>query len=635
MKRLVGLLLGLSSVALALPEGPNVQAGTVQSQTSGQVMTLQQLSDRAIINWNRFNIDPQELVRVLQPNQAAILLNRVVGQDPSHILGQLQANGNIWLLNPNGILFGPQSQVNVGGLLASTWQLRDQDFLAGRYHFTAPEGPQAALVNQGELRVSDQGYLVLAAPLISQEGLLVANLGRVAMIAGQQATLSLDGLIHYRLAPESGTPGPVLLDASMLSQVLRNVVAQGTMPEASIVQRQDGRIWLTHASGANLQSGQVNAESVVLDSTRGTLLNPGARLSGSDLRVLSQGTAITRAGSSLHAPNGFAEVSAARVSLAGQVQAQDFLIDPEFLHIVPGNSGTLDGEDPIFAGTSAGSNSTISVDYLESITQGFVYLEANNSLFVDNGASLSMQPGVGLTLATVFGNVTFENLNDRVETTGANLNISAGNNIQVGQLRSNGRDVSLNSSQGSISANVVADRLFVDTPGEVAVQTQVNDLFLFQGGNVTLTNSADLTIRSLDVAGNATLNASGDLFFDVAEASNQVAGTAVINATGSVILPDVFTALIADTIFVDAGQDIVAPVLPNSLGPIWIVPMWLSGPVAHFCRMWSSRPPTSPFSPPKATSTMPLIPIGLWSASLASRVWWPPTSPSIPLAPST
>jgi filamentous hemagglutinin family protein len=125
-----------------------VQAGSVQSQVIPGMMTIQQQTDRAIINWNSFSIGSNELVRVLQPNQAAILLNRVVGQDPSVILGQLQANGNLWLLNPNGILFGPGSRVDVGGLLATTLNIHDSDFMAGRFNFTQLANKPLALGDQ-------------------------------------------------------------------------------------------------------------------------------------------------------------------------------------------------------------------------------------------------------------------------------------------------------------------------------------------------------------------------------------------------------------------------------------------------------------------------------------------------------
>src|SRR5215813_5708836 len=138
------ICLAFASVLSANPTNPTVTAG--QAQISGlgtSAVTIQQATQQAVINWQHFNIASNEVTRFIQPNVSAIALNRIFDSNPSQIFGSLQANGNVILLNPNGILFGPNAQVNVGGLIASSLNLSNANFLAGHYVFqgTGIEGP--------------------------------------------------------------------------------------------------------------------------------------------------------------------------------------------------------------------------------------------------------------------------------------------------------------------------------------------------------------------------------------------------------------------------------------------------------------------------------------------------------------
>ena len=153
------LIAGFQPVpALALPEGGEVAAGVASIQRSGAAMTINQNSGRAAINWQRFGIGATESVRFNQPSASSIVLNRVLGQDPTQILGSLRANGQIFILNPNGVLFGRGVQVSVGGLVASTLNLSDADFLAGRYTFGKGSAP-GSVINQGTITAANGGYV--------------------------------------------------------------------------------------------------------------------------------------------------------------------------------------------------------------------------------------------------------------------------------------------------------------------------------------------------------------------------------------------------------------------------------------------------------------------------------------------
>ena len=164
-----GLCLAAPSSVLALPDGPTVIHGNVQFNGSGANMQIMQGSQNAIINWNGFSIDRNELVQFLQQNSNSSVLNRVTGGLPSSLLGSLQANGKVFLLNPNGIFVGPQARIDTGSFLASTLSMSNEDFLSGKINLKQDQNHNlASVVNQGEIRVADGGFFVLVAPPVSQ-----------------------------------------------------------------------------------------------------------------------------------------------------------------------------------------------------------------------------------------------------------------------------------------------------------------------------------------------------------------------------------------------------------------------------------------------------------------------------------
>ena len=186
--------------ANSLPTGAQVAAGQASVTTVANQMTVHQGSDKAILNWQRFDIGADAGVRFVQPNAQSVALNRVLGPDPSRIYGQLSANGKVFLVNGNGVFFGASARVDVGGLIASSLALPDGDFLARRYTFSG--SPQAGAVrNEGSIRARDGGYVALLGPSVANSGSIAAPNGSVALGAGQQIGVDLrgDGLITLRV----------------------------------------------------------------------------------------------------------------------------------------------------------------------------------------------------------------------------------------------------------------------------------------------------------------------------------------------------------------------------------------------------------------------------------------------------
>ncbi len=177
-----------AGVVGANPQAPTVVAGQAAIQQNGKTLSITN-TPGAIINWRSFNIDRGELTRFIQQNAQSSVLNRVTGVDPSKILGNLQSNGRVLLINPNGVLFGKDARVDVAGLLVSTLQIKDADFLAGKYKFNDTPGA-GKIENQGSIQTASGGQVILIAPQIENSGLIHAPEGQILLAAGKSVTIA-------------------------------------------------------------------------------------------------------------------------------------------------------------------------------------------------------------------------------------------------------------------------------------------------------------------------------------------------------------------------------------------------------------------------------------------------------------
>jgi len=256
----------------ALPTGGRVVGGQASISQSGAALTIQQSTPRAAINWQSFNIGASGSVVFSQPSASSVALNRVVGADPSQIFGRLSSNGQVFLTNPNGILFARGAQVDVGGLLASTLSMTTDDFLSGRYLLRG-DGASGSIINQGTLRSLPKGYVALIAPNIQNEGVIEANRGTAALVAANAATVDFmaDGLIRIRVdegalnaeIANSGAiranGGEVLLTAKALGSLGRAVVNNSGVIEARTAEDVNGVIRL--GGGEVYVDGRLDAGS--------------------------------------------------------------------------------------------------------------------------------------------------------------------------------------------------------------------------------------------------------------------------------------------------------------------------------------------------------------------------------------
>lgn len=297
---LAGVLLAAVPV-VANPLGGQVVGGqaTIATTTPG-TLTVEQQSQRAAINWQSFNIAPTETTRFVQPSSSAIALNRVKAGDPSVIAGKLDANGQLVLVNPSGVIFTKGAQVNVNSLIATPTDIKTSDFMAGRMNFSVPStDPRARIVNDGHITVTQKGLAALVGPGVANNGVIAARLGTVVLGGAKTYTLDFygDGLIKFDIGSavdsvplgRDGKPlaslvsnagqieaagGTVLLTANAAAGILSNVIDAGGTISARSYAQTPGSVTIDAGAGnaarltgtidvSGLGAGQVGGQAVV------------------------------------------------------------------------------------------------------------------------------------------------------------------------------------------------------------------------------------------------------------------------------------------------------------------------------------------------------------------------------------
>lgn len=515
---------------LANPVNPTVVSGAATFATAGNILNITN-SHNAIINWGSFSIGVNELTRFIQPSALSAVLNRVTGQDPSAILGALQSNGRVFLLNPNGIVFGAGSQINVAGLVASTLNLSNDDFLNNRMRFTDGAGA-GSVVNQGSIT---GGSVYLVGKAVSNQGLITSPNGEVVLAAGNSVELVNPGTPNLRVevvAPdnEARNLGTITAEAGRIGIYAGLIKQSGTLSADSAV-AEGGRIMLKSTKNTTLEAGSVT-------SARGT--------SGGQILALSDMTnGVTHVAGRLDASaitsanpgnGGFIETSAAKIQVADSAtittlgsnggQAGTWLLDPaDFIigasgdltatALVSALSGgnvvisTVSVGDSNFYGGATGSSGDILVQQAVSWgNSNSLTLTAYGNVQVDqaitNSGTGAIRLNAGWDMTSPASTPTLTNssaailLNAPVSTGGMVRLQAGGDIIQGGSAPINAASLLAISENGVVSLNNPGS---MNTVGTLAGNARRS--FAFR-------NSGDLTIGTVDGENGITVNpASG------------------------------------------------------------------------------------------------------------------------------
>jgi filamentous hemagglutinin family protein len=493
-------MMSLTTNAYALPAGGVVSAGDATISSGPGSTTITQSTPNAAINWQSFNIGQAESVRFVQPDSSSVTLNRVLGADPSSILGSLSANGHVFLLNPNGILFGQGAQVNVGGLVASTLTITDSDFMAGRYQFTGTSN--ATVRNQGSIN-ADGGYVALLGANVSNEGIISARLGTVALAAGNGVTLDVagDGLLN------------VTVDQGAVNALAQN---------GGLIRADGGQVLLTAKSAGNLLQSAVNNTGVIqaqsIENHNGTIMLMGDMQNGTVNVGGTLDASAPKGGS-----GGFIETSAAHVKVADNVvvttqsaqgNSGTWLIDPKNFTI---------GTDGDIAGSTL-SDTLVTTNVTISSNDGAV--EGNGDINVNEAVTWSASENpTTLTLNAVRD----VNVNEAITATEGNLKVCANRDINVNEA--------ISTTNGSVALGAGRDINLNATPG--AITTTDGNMTLCAGhdvnvnGEITLTRGTSDPVRSLDLPLGLVLSAG-----NAGTGPGVAGGTVVIGISPSVTGPN-------------------------------------------------------------------------------------------------
>ena len=448
LRRLAAMLGGplvLLPVALvcAAPVGGQVSAGSGQITQTGNATTIQQGSDRLAINWNSFNVGANESVRFNQPNASAIALNRVLGQDSSKILGNLSANGQVFILNPNGVLFGSGAQINVGGLVASTLNLSDSDFMNGngRYAFTPVAGKAgASVINQGSI-TANGGYIALLAPQVINQGTLTANGGNVSLAAGTQMSLTLGAHGLLSLSIDQGAvdalaanhnliqadDGVVLLSSKGQDAVLSGVVNNSGVIQARTVSNQGGAIRLLAQGGTVQADGTLDA-SASTGGNGGFIETSGDKIKIADSVRITTAAANGKTGTWLIDPNDLiianigGDISA--TTLIGQLASSNVTLNTAMGHT---------GNGDIFVNDALGWNTanTLSLQAERNINLNAAINAAQGGLTLNAGDTISAPAAVNVKTFMLNGGNWIQNSAALADFSVSDFRISGGSFLRA------------------------------------------------------------------------------------------------------------------------------------------------------------------------------------------------------------
>ncbi len=557
---LLALMAGTTLSASANPSGGVVVGGSATISATPTELQIHQHTDRALIEWNNFDIDAGETTRFVQPSITSIALNRVVNSNQvSRINGNLFANGRVIIVNPNGVLIGPNGNVDVAGFVATSADILNSDFMNGSniLTFNRAGNDDAVVENNGRITVAETGIAALVAPTARNNGVINARLAKVHMAGADTFAVDFygDGLINLSVGAKSGSTkrtlksenngtiiadgGVVSMTAADASEVVDSVINnKGTIQAKGLVSR-NGEIILTGKGSTVNVSGKIDAsamatgkagkvkiggdyqgkgdlaraskvnvtETAIILADAGQTGNGGTIILWADHNAYSRGQFYARGGQ-LSGNGGLVETSSPLFldvdgtivnTLAPFGNAGDWLLDPTNITISTTGSS--------YVGLPALGNSTVNVSTINNALSNVSLIALNSINF--NASVNMLNKGVGLSAYTTFGDINLANGVNIITRSGA-VNLDAGSNINLLNNR--------------IDTNGATIRFYAVDDINITNSTLQSD-----SKNITF-DSYDAILNGLKMStngGDFTLTANGlfsDLFMD----------NTIINTTGGI-----------------------------------------------------------------------------------------------------
>jgi filamentous hemagglutinin family protein len=478
IKKMVFMLILLCAHGklLSEPISPQIVNGSATINQISTTTSINQSTNNLVINWESFNVKADETVNFIQPNNSSIALNRSIGLNGSEILGSLNANGQVFIINPNGIVFGQDAQVNVGGLVASTLNISDENFTNRSFSF---EGEAGSITNKGTLTSSTNGYIALLGSNVINEGEINSPLGSNVLASGDKITLDFagDGLINLSV------------DQATLDAYVEN---------KGVIKADGGQVLMTAYAKDSLFKTILNNEGVIqaqtIENKNGVIKLLGSMDQG-EVKVSGKLDASAPASGD----GGFIETSGHKVSID-----EDTIITT---HSVYGDSGNwlLDPVDYLIAASDGDATGAFVAN---SLASNNVSILASNDITINDAINTSGSSG---------GTLTFQagksiNINADITTANGDAYFYANEEISSGVV-----DADRSSGAGSI---------LMDTSKTINAGT----------GDITL-EIKNGTSKTYNTAGNTTLGALTGNNIKVKNYSpsggNTVTYSGAVNASGT------------------------------------------------------------------------------------------------------
>jgi filamentous hemagglutinin family protein len=411
-------LLGTSPLyATPLPQNGNISSGSGSISSDGQnALNIVQNSNRMAIDWQSFSIGVGKSVNFIQPSSSSIALNRVVGNDVSSIQGAINANGQVFLINPNGVIFSSTAQVNVGGLIASTRNITNEQFNASSFKFEGSSN--GAIINQGNIKVADNGYVVMIAAKIENTGNITANQGTVGLAAGNLVTVDMGGPVKLRVEQGSidaliknggaitADGGHILLTAKAAGDLAASVINNTGNIEATSLSVKGGKVVLLGDDISN--SGTIKADG----AKGGGEVLIGGDWQGSNAELYPSATKVTLAETSDISANATQQGDGGKVVVWSDVHKADGETQ------VAGNISAVSKGSNTKGGKIETSGHKLKVDKNTEVkTNGGKWLLDPTDFTISSGDIAQTSSGIGAT--TLQNNLSTTNIEIQTATTGS------------------------------------------------------------------------------------------------------------------------------------------------------------------------------------------------------------------------
>ncbi|MGA2293540.1 filamentous hemagglutinin N-terminal domain-containing protein, partial [Bradyrhizobium sp.] len=551
---LAGIVLAIPAAVQAqavLPQGGSVVSGQARiSAPSANALSISQNSSKAIVNWNSFSVGPSASVNFVQPNASSAILNRVTGSTSSTIAGAITGNGQVFLVNPNGIAITSTGTVQVGGgFVASTLDIGNADFNAGNYNF-AGKGASAAVGNAGTISSSPGGFVGLIGGTVSNSGTISVPLGSVGLGSGERVTIDPTGDGFLQVAVPTGAvaaDGRALIDvsgriraaggsieikAATAQQLVRDAVNVSGSLSARSVSGRSGSIVLDGGAGGNVEVSGKLAATGGKHHAGGTIV-----VTGSDVRLTSSArldASGTSGGNILVGGDLHGSIDPTVKLVQGTVaNAQTTTVDQGAVINANGTAGA-GGNAVVWSDVATDFRGTITATGAGTGSGGAVEVSSHGVLGYDGLVDVTSASGTTGTLLLDPFDVTISN--------GGNTNMSGGTPFTP---NGNNSVLSVATLQNALStANVTVNT--GGGGGQAGDITVANAVTWNSGRSLTLTSAEDIDVnanissnggaltltagRSVNVTG-ATINTGGGNLTATASTTDATNGITLTNAT--------------------------------------------------------------------------------------------------------